>query len=44
MIKADVHVHSSFSTDSETAMENQVKAAIAAGVNVLCFTDHIDYD
>lgn len=44
MIKADVHVHSLFSTDSETAMENQVKAAIAAGVNVLCFTDHIDYD
>ena len=44
MIRADVHVHSSFSTDSETAMENQVRAAIAAGINVLCFTDHIDYD
>jgi histidinol-phosphatase (PHP family) len=25
-------------------MENQVRAAITAGVNVLCFTDHIDYD
>jgi histidinol-phosphatase (PHP family) len=44
MIRADVHVHSSYSADSETAMENQVRAAITAGVNVLCFTDHIDYD
>lgn len=44
MIRADVHVHSSFSMDSETAMESQVRAALAAGVNVLCFTDHIDYD
>ncbi len=41
---ADMHVHSCFSTDSDADMEDMVKAAAGAGIPVMCFTDHIDYD
>lgn len=44
MIPADLHVHTSFSADSKTPMEEQVKAAIRAGLTVLCFTEHEDLD
>lgn len=40
---ADYHVHSDFSWDCQTSMENQVRAAIEAGIEELCFTDHVDY-
>ena len=40
---ADYHVHSDFSWDCQTPMEIQVKAAIEAGIEELCFTDHVDY-
>ena len=40
----DTHVHSHFSADSGESMENIAEAAIRAGIGVLCFTDHIDYD
>ena len=40
----DTHVHSHFSADSGESMENMAEAAIQRGVDVLCFTDHIDYD
>ncbi|MCH4040205.1 MAG: histidinol-phosphatase HisJ family protein [Eubacteriales bacterium] len=40
----DIHVHSSFSADSDEDMEESVKAAIRAGLPCLCFTDHIDWD
>lgn len=40
---ADYHVHSDFSWDSRTAMEEQVQAAVRAGVEEMCFTEHVDY-
>ncbi|MCR5202003.1 MAG: histidinol-phosphatase HisJ family protein [Lachnospiraceae bacterium] len=44
MIKADFHVHTSFSSDSDEAMENQVLKGIELGLSTICFTDHMDYD
>ncbi len=40
----DIHVHSSYSTDSDAPMEEVVISAIELGLDYLCFTDHIDYD
>ena len=40
---ADYHVHSDFSWDSRTPMETQIQAALRAGVEELCFTEHVDY-
>lgn len=44
MIIADYHLHSSFSEDSETPMADQVEAGMAAGLEELCFTEHMDMD
>ena len=44
MITADLHVHTSFSTDSEESLDNAVSAAIAAGLKTLCITEHMDMD
>ncbi len=44
MIIADLHVHTSFSTDSEESLDNAVKAAISAGLTTLCITEHMDMD
>lgn len=43
-IKADYHVHSEFSGDSQTPMEFMIEKAISLGLTRICFTDHIDYD
>ncbi len=40
---ADYHVHTEFSFDSDYAMEEVVKDAIAKGLDEICFTDHVDY-
>ena len=40
----DIHVHSSFSTDSDADMEEVIKKAIQTGLPCICFTDHIDWD
>ncbi len=40
----DIHVHSSFSGDSDADMEEEIQKAVAAGLPYLCFTDHIDWD
>lgn len=40
---ADYHLHSSFSDDSQTPMEDIVKRAIALGLDEICFTEHVDY-
>ncbi len=40
----DTHVHSSFSGDSEEAMENTIEQAISLGMPYLAFTDHMDLD
>lgn len=39
----DYHVHSSYSDDSEYPMEQIVEDAVEAGIEELCFTDHVDY-
>ena len=44
MIKSDNHVHTSFSTDSDTPMEEMLIRAKTLGFSSICFTDHIDYD
>ena len=44
MIRSDNHVHTSFSTDSDTPMEAMVRRGIELGLDSICFTDHIDYD
>ncbi|MFQ9511041.1 MAG: histidinol-phosphatase HisJ family protein [Lachnospiraceae bacterium] len=44
MIKADCHTHTHFSTDSNAKPEEQVLAAIHAGLSHLCITDHMDID
>ena len=41
---ADSHMHTSFSTDSETPMEEMVQKAIELGLDNICFTDHYDKD
>lgn len=43
-MRADVHMHCSFSNDSETRPEDMVESAIAKGLQVICFTDHYDKD
>jgi len=40
---ADYHIHTEFSDDSEEKMETAVVRAIAAGLDEICFTDHVDY-
>lgn len=43
-MKTDVHMHTSFSYDSEAAPEEMVQGAIEKGLEVICFTDHYDKD
>ncbi len=40
---ADFHLHSEFSDDSDTPMEEQIERGIALGLDAMCFTDHVDY-
>ena len=40
---ADIHMHTSFSTDSETPVEEMVEKAISCGMDTICITDHQDY-
>jgi len=44
MITADFHLHSNFSSDSDTPMEDMVRQGIALGLERMCITDHMDYD
>lgn len=44
MIAYDCHMHSDYSTDSTTPMEEQVKKAVALGLSGICMTDHMDYE
>ncbi len=44
MILADYHVHTHLSTDSNALPAAQAEAAIQAGLQYLCFTDHQDID
>ena len=40
---ADYHLHTAFSNDSETPMEDMLQRAIALGLDEICFTEHVDY-
>ena len=42
-MRADYHVHTEFSDDSDYSMEQVVLDAIAMGFDEICFTDHVDY-
>lgn len=40
----DFHMHSNFSADSDTPMEEMIETAIEKGLKKICFTEHIDYE
>lgn len=40
---ADYHLHTSFSFDSTEQMENICEKAIEAGIEEVCFTDHVEF-
>ncbi len=42
-MRADYHVHTEFSDDSEYPMESVIQDAIRKGLDEICFTDHVDY-
>lgn len=42
-MRADYHIHTEFSDDSEYSMEQVVLDAIAMRLDEICFTDHVDY-
>jgi predicted metal-dependent phosphoesterase TrpH len=39
-LKLDMHTHSEYSPDSRTPIAAQAKALVAAGIDVVCATDH----
>jgi len=43
-ILSDLHVHSSYSTDSNAPMEEMIKQAITKGLHSICFTEHVDLE
>lgn len=43
-IRADFHLHSSFSGDSTAPMEEMIQKGIALGLDTMCFTEHQDMD
>lgn len=44
MILADLHTHSSFSTDSDEPLREMARAALGKGLKTLCLTEHHDFD
>lgn len=43
-MRADYHMHTSFSNDSDSAPEEMIQAAIQRGLKTICITDHHDLD
>ncbi len=43
-MRADFHMHTSFSVDSDTNPEDMVRGAIQKGLKTICITEHIDRD
>ena len=41
---ADYHIHSTFSPDGKSSMEEIISRAIDLNLKEICFTDHVDYD
>lgn len=44
MILADVHTHSSFSSDSDEPLREMAVSAVNKGLKTLCITEHHDFD
>lgn len=44
MILFDTHMHSEFSTDSNTPLKEHIKKAEELKLKGICITDHMDYD
>ncbi len=44
MIIADLHTHSSFSSDSKEPLENIASGALDKGLKTFCLTEHMDFD
>ncbi len=44
MIKTDCHMHTSISSDSDTPMDEMVRASIDAGLDTITFTEHMDWE
>lgn len=42
-IKADFHMHSHHSTDSDASMRDMIESAINKGLTKICFTEHQDH-
>ena len=42
-MRADYHIHTEFSDDSDYAMEKVIQDATAMELDEICFTDHVDY-
>lgn len=43
-MRADYHVHTGFSYDSESVPEDMIRAAVQKGLQTICITDHHDMD
>lgn len=43
-ILTDCHLHSSFSGDSDTPMEEMIQKGISLGLKEMCFTEHQDFE
>lgn len=43
-IRADYHLHSSFSGDSQAPMEEMIRGGLRLGLERMCFTEHMDFD
>lgn len=42
-MKADFHIHSSFSADSQAPMTQMIERGISLGLETMCFTEHMDF-
>jgi histidinol-phosphatase (PHP family) len=40
----DLHIHSNHSCDGKTAIDEMCRHAVAKGVSIVCFTEHVDLD
>ena len=44
MFYSDYHLHTDFSSDAKSSMEDMIKRAVELKSKDICFTDHYDYD
>lgn len=44
MIVSDCHMHTRFSTDSESSVRSMIEGALQKGMQAICITDHNDKD